>query len=205
MNRDPHDETEELLPWYANGQLDAGDRTRVEAHLAGCARCQRQLNIDRRLVEEFRTIAPEVDSGWARLRRRIEAPVLRQRRNWVAQAARDFVESFKRPVVVAWATAQIAFIAVAAALWPSLTQPAYQALGSAPAASAANVIVMFRPEAKEAAIRGALRASGASLVGGPTSADAYLLHVPAKSRPSALARLRADHDVAMAQPIDAPK
>ena len=36
----PHDEAEELLPWYATGQLEAVQRERVEAHLAECADCQ---------------------------------------------------------------------------------------------------------------------------------------------------------------------
>jgi hypothetical protein len=64
------------------------------------------------------------------------------------------------------------------------------------------VIILFRPEATEAGMRSALRQSGASLVGGPTDADAYLLNVPEAQRPTALARLRADREVLMAEPID---
>ena len=63
---------------------------------------------------------------------------------------------------------------------------------------------MFKPDAREADMRAALAASGASLVGGPTDADAYLLHVPAGARPSALAKLGADRNVTLAQPIDGP-
>jgi len=32
----PHDEAEELLPWYVTGKLDAADRERVEKHLTEC-------------------------------------------------------------------------------------------------------------------------------------------------------------------------
>ena len=54
----------------------------------------------------------------------------------------------------------------------------------------------------EEEIRGLLNASGASLVGGPTSADAYLLSVPATQRTSALHKLQSDDQVQMAEPID---
>ena len=61
---------------------------------------------------------------------------------------------------------------------------------------------MFRPEAREAELRGAIQGSGATLVGGPTEADAYLLHVPANSRSAAIAKLQGNSKVTLAQPID---
>jgi len=137
-----HDEAEALLPWYATGQLDVGDRALVDAHLVSCARC------------------------------------------------------------VAVAAAQFAFLILAGGILLSLSRPDYRALGSASAAPAANLIVIFRPDATEQDMRSVLRASGASLVGGPTSADAYLLHVAAADRPTAIARLQSDRHVQMAQPID---
>ena len=203
-DRDAHEQADELLPWYATGQLDDRERSLVEAHLAGCAECQRQLAAEQRLVEEFQAESPEVDeAGWARLRSRIATPApKRERRNWIGEAAEDLRRIFSRPVYATLAAAEVAFVAFAAWFLPFATQPAYQALGSSQAPAAANVIVMFRADATEADMRGALVASGATLVGGPTSSDAYLLHVPAKARDSALARLRADHDVTLAQPID---
>jgi hypothetical protein len=51
-------------------------------------------------------------------------------------------------------------------------------------------------------VRSTLRIANASIVDGPTAADAYLLHVPPQQRNEALARLRADDDVQMAEPID---
>src|SRR3954465_7046561 len=67
----PHDEAEALLPWYATGQLNAADGARVESHLAACARCQRQLSLERRMMSEFQALSPEFDAGWNRLRSRI--------------------------------------------------------------------------------------------------------------------------------------
>ena len=54
-----------------------------------------------------------------------------------------------------------------------------------------------------AAIRGALKSSGSRLVDGPTGADAYVLRAPDALRSEAVAKLRADRDVVVAEPIDA--
>ena len=70
----PHDEAEELLPWYANGQLDEADRAKVDAHLSCCDQCRRQLALERQLIDEFQGMVQEVESGWVRLRNRIQAP-----------------------------------------------------------------------------------------------------------------------------------
>ena len=102
------------------------------------------------------------------------------------------------------AFAQLAFVVVVGALFLSLGKPDYRALGSAPAPQSANAIVMFRADASEAHLRELLQSNGASMVGGPTTAGAYLLKVPSASRASTLERLRADRNVTMAQPIDGP-
>jgi hypothetical protein len=83
-----------------------------------------------------------------------------------------------------------------------LSRPDYHALGSAPAPAAANVIVIFRADATEGDVRDVLKAAGASIVGGPTPANAYLLHVAAGQRQLVLAKLQSDDNVQMAEPID---
>jgi len=203
--RDPHEQAEELLPWYATGQLDEADRSLVDAHLAACARCQRQLAGERRMVDRFQSFSPEVDSGWARMRQRIEAPAA-ERPSWIQQTATDIWQMLKRPAVAVLATAQVGLLAIAAAIAPSLSSaPAYVALGDrAAAAPAANVIILFSPQATEADMRSALRNSGASLVGGPTDADAYLLRVAPDQRTPSLTKLRDNGSVLMAEPIDRP-
>jgi hypothetical protein len=197
---DPHEEAEELLPWYATGRLDTADRARIESHLSACARCQRQLKAERRLVEEFRTISPEVDLGWARLRDRIESPG-RKRLSWFTKAIAD-LRQLSRPAAAALLTVVVAITVSITALMTSMDQPSYRALGSPDSSGSATVIVIFRADTTEADMRNALRTSGASLVGGPTSADAYLLHVQPQARLSALERLRANDDVTLAEPID---
>src|SRR5262249_53461118 len=106
------------------------------------------------------------------------------------------------PGVMALAAAQMAFLIVGVSLVLSLNQPRYRALGSAAPSPTANVIVIFRSDATEEEIRDTLKASNASIVDGPTSADAYLLRVPARQRQLALSRLQSDNEVQMAEPID---
>lgn len=196
----PHDAAEELLPWYATGQLDEADRVCVEEHLASCSGCRNQLAMERRMIHEFRSQVPEVDAGWARLRKRIEPQFTPPRhRPRTGLRLRDLV---RRPAIAVLAAAQLAFVVLAGGLLLSLSRPTYHALGSAPVPQSGNVLVIFRADATVEDIRNSLRASGASIVGGPTSADAYLLRVPPKQRPAALAKLKADNQVQLAEPVD---
>jgi hypothetical protein len=48
-----------------------------------------------------------------------------------------------------------------------------------------------------------MTAAGASIVSGPTSTGAYLLHVDPRQRQSALTKLRANDEVQLAEQIDA--
>lgn len=198
--RKPHDEAEELLPWYATGRLDDGDRSRVEKHLSSCAFCRQQLALERQLIDEFQAMTPEVESGWARLRSRVQAPIpMRQRR---PNPLAEFWGFVTRPAVAGLAAAQIAFVIASGAVLLSLSRPVYHTLGSAPVPVSANIIVMFRADATIDDVRGTLKSAGASIVDGPTTADAYLLHVAPQQRQRALARLQSDDNIQMAQPID---
>ena len=205
--RPPYDEAEELLPWYATGQLDDTDRARVEAHLASCAYCRQQLVLERQLIDQFQQMSPQIESGWERLKNRIEAqvpppaPAPRRtpaRRNVLA----ELWALLNRPAVAALAVAQLAFVVVAGSVLVSLSRPSYHALGSTSGPAAANVIVMFRADATLEDVRDSLRTAGASIVDGPTPADAYLLHVAPRQREAALAKLQANASVQMAEPID---
>lgn len=205
----PHHEAEELLPWYVTGQLDREDLALVENHVSSCAHCRRQLAFERRMLDEFAGLVPEVDTGWERLRQRIEPrqrPLPRESL-WdkVAREASAAWQSFTRPAVAALATAQLAFVAIAGTVLYSLSQPSYQALGSAPPPQSANVIAMFSGDTTEAQMNTLLQTNGAFVVGGPTPTGAYLLRVPAASRQAALERLRGDRHVIMAEPIDGAK
>jgi len=196
----PHDEAEMLLPWYATGQLEPSDRLLVERHLSSCADCREQLVLERRLVHEFRGYTPEVDAGWARLRRRMEPG--RTQRDSGARAGGRRWSIVRHPVVAGLAAAQLGVLLIGGTLLFSMSRPNYQALGSAPAPANADLIIIFRPQATEEKLRSTLRSANASIVEGPTDANAYLLHVPSEQRLQSLDRLQKDRDVQMAQPID---
>jgi anti-sigma factor RsiW len=200
----PHDDAEALLPWYATGQLEPRDRALVEDHLQSCVQCQQQLFLERRLIDEYGTLVPQVENGWSRLRATLDLGT-KPKRPPLFQPLGDFWRSLTRPPVMGLVAAQAVFVLVGAGLLMSLERPQpaqYHALGSTPAPATADVIVMFQPSTTEQQMRSALQDSGASLVGGPTVADAYLLHVDQGQRPAALAKLRRDRQITMAQPID---
>lgn len=196
----PHDQSEVLLPWYATEQLEPADRLVVERHLSSCADCREQLRIERRLIQEFRGFAPDVDAGWTRLRNRIQTPDRRRSRHGSTPARKWNI--VRHPAVAALAAAQLAMLVIGGGWLMTLSKPAYHALGSASAPAPADAIIIFRPGATEQDVRAMLRAANASIVEGPTDADAYLLHIPGNARRQSLARLQASPDVQMAQPID---
>src|SRR5262245_30622742 len=57
-NRDEraHQRIWELLPWYVNGTLLESEREKVEEHLAGCSRCQTEVEACRRTAQAVRNL-----------------------------------------------------------------------------------------------------------------------------------------------------
>lgn len=193
LNGDTHAQIQHLLPWYVTGALTDKDAAQVEAHLAECAECRADVEIEKTLARQVRTLPCDVERGWATLKARID------------EAARPRARLLSRRVSLGWAAAaQAASLAVVVPVMAfTLGQPrlAYRTLGAPPGA-AGNLIVVFRPNTPEAALRATLARSQARIVDGPTSTDAYVLHVAAGRRAAALARLRADPDIALAEPLD---
>lgn len=196
---EPHDEAEMLLPWYATGKLDAADRLIVERHLSSCAECRDQLAIERRLARELRGFAPEVDAGWERLRRRMSQG---QTGRATFRRPRRTSSLLRNPVIAGLAAAQLGVLVVGASLLLSMSRPNYRTLGSTAAPAAADAIVIFRPETKEGDVRAILKSMDATIVGGPTDANAYVLHVPPEKRRHSIESLQASRAVELAQPID---
>ena len=205
LGGNPHRETEELLPWYVTGRIDPVDRARVEAHLANCAACQAELATERRLHSEVAGLPLDVGMSWAQFRQRLDLNPMPPKRQRVAEFSAGIRRVVGRPGKIGWfLAAQLAVVLVIAVEVSPFGQPVapYHALGGAPAGNGGNAIIVFRPDASEQEMRHALNSSGARLVGGPTAADAYVLYVPLARRDAALARLRADADVVLAEPID---
>ena len=78
-----------LVTGYVDGGLAAPDRLRVEEHIAGCPRCQAQVDVERMLSSAVRSLpAPPLPHGLAsRVRRRSRKPVALRRRVWMPALA----------------------------------------------------------------------------------------------------------------------
>jgi anti-sigma factor RsiW len=198
-----HRQAQDLLPWYLTGKLAAPEKALVEAHLAACSTCQADLRLEGRLKAEIAAL-PEVEHGWAAMRRRVERD--QARGPWAALTA-WLVRVGARPQGFRWVgwalAAQGVLVVFAGALVLSSGRTErYHVLGAPFAAASGNLVVIFRPEASELHLRTLLNDNHARLVDGPTAADAYVLHVPGPARAAALASLRRSADVVLAEPID---
>lgn len=194
---DPHRAIELLLPWYATGKLDDGDRATVDAHLGTCTLCRASLEREKRLKGEIAQLPIRADLGWEKLQRRL-APDQTQRRPPRAWRTPTW------PALAAFATAQAALLCVAVLLiWSAAPQAGYRTLGAPSSRNSGTLIVMFRPDTVEQEMRFTLNRAGVRLVDGPTAAGAYVLAVSPARRDTALADLRTRRSVMLAQPIEA--
>jgi len=210
VHLDSHQAVQALLPWYVTGQLSGEEQVRVAMHLADCPRCQADLELERKLQAAHREITTggDVESGLEKLRRQITARAPRRRALGLAQRLR--IDWRDGAAWMRWALgvqsvalAAIGVLAVVMIL-PSAPDDAYRGLGAASAGSASgSAVTMFKPDATEQEIRRALTRSGARLIGGPTVTGAYLLALPAGHERSALAELRAQPAVVLAESLDA--
>ena len=185
-----HRAAQELMPWFVNGTLDAGEASVVARHIAECPRCQK----DAAEQDALRSIAVpdgsvgDVDRDWAVLRSRIgalprsakPAPDIANPRWW---------KQWLPIAVVVQAAVMLSLLLVL--IGAPLRDERYRALGSATAAAEPNAVAVFRNDATNQQMRDALHAAGASIVGGPTVTNAYLLRFDAGVASEALARLRA--------------
>lgn len=216
LSDERHQQVQNLLPWYVNDTLDEDEAAAVEAHLVECEECRADLMSERALGSETALALMDVDQGWAAMRERIEAgerpPEKSDATALPLPPSAEGLVPFRRKnilsrrIPIGWALAAqaaalVLVIGGAEFARPS-AEPTYHALGSTPAPAAGNVIVIFRPDATEQAMRAALAGSGTRLVDGPTASGAYVLHADAAKRADALAALRADSHIVLAEPID---
>lgn len=76
MNQHAHQESQDLLPWLANGTLAGTELERVQAHLQGCAQCRADLAALHTLRAAAPAAAPDLDveGALARLLPQLETP-----------------------------------------------------------------------------------------------------------------------------------
>lgn len=211
--------TDDALIGYLDGQADLSRAREIEAALAASPELRRRLGElearDQDVRDAFDALleapVPEALAQRVRAAAKGGARVVRLKTpgkpRLAAAAATPPAAAAARPAWMGWAlAAQFAGLVVLTALviHPLNVRPApaYHALGAAPAAVQPNLMVIFKPQTSEAAVRETLRAAGARVVGGPTEADAWLLQTPADQRAAALVKLRGARHVALAEPVD---
>jgi len=203
LNGDPHEQAQRLLPWYANGTLDPSERGAVEAHLADCAECRNELRLDLAIGAEIAAVPVDADRAWAAF----QSGLNQRRAPRISQFSLPARSILRRRVPLGWAlSAQavaMALIVGVVRMPVPLPQPVYHALSAPSVAAHGNLVVIFRPDATEEDLRRTLMRNGARLVDGPTVSDAYVLRVAADQRAAVLGRLRQNHAVVLAEPIDA--
>lgn len=208
LDGDAHAKVQELLPWYLSGGLNDDEQAMVRQHLGACADCQAELQAERRLAAEVAAApsAPvlDVEHGWAAMSGHLQREALPGRR--ALRAGGRIAAQFRSGAPwMSWAlAAQAACLAltVGALVYETSKPPTFRALGAVEPVAAGNVVVIFQPDTREGDLRRILKDGGARLVDGPTAADAYVLHVSPEVREEALAKLRAQAQIVLAEPID---
>ena len=200
MGLSAHQRVQELLPWYVMESLDAEDRAFVDEHLAACLICQRDVEWHCELRAAHDDAVPpfDVERALASMKAAVAATRAEQR---------PYNPRTRWAPWVGWAiAAQVAVVAcfVAATRLPEAASPAaYRALGHASMPDApSRLLVVFAPQVSEEEMRRILRDSGARIVDGPTSTDAYILAVPPPRAKAALLALRAERSVALVESLD---
>ncbi|MFH0340562.1 MAG: anti-sigma factor family protein [Chromatiales bacterium] len=199
---DPHRHIIEILPWYANGSLDPREAMEVEAHLAGCPSCQRELRWCRDIAHSVQTMD---DQEWVpspghfdSLMEKVNAssPAQRLTMAWRDRFTR-FVQSIRQsPAEMRWMLAMqtVTVVVLAGALivlMPHKQPEYYQTLSSpteADPTDAPRVKLALSEDAKEKEIRSLLLGMHASIVQGPNSLGVYVVALP-KHSPAQLAQV----------------
>ena len=196
-----HQAVQQMLPWLLAGTLDSDELAMTQLHLKSCGQCQADLDWERRL----RAAAPapdaafDADRGFAQLLPRLGPE---------ASSGVGVLDRWRKAAAAnsAWlkwtAAAQLAAIGVLSVMLArdGHDDAGYRAMGGV-AGGAGNAVVVFKPDTLEREMRRILQASGARVVDGPTVTDAYVLALAPSQVAAALARMRMESAVTLAQPL----
>jgi hypothetical protein len=183
---DTHAEAWALLPWLANGRIEADDREWVEAHVQGCADCRAELAAQRLVATQItRDVAdtpPSAASGeqqsFNKLWARIEAA------ESASQAAAGSLGGAapapRSSRTVRWLVAAVVVQALGLAVLGlalrsgHLAEPVYKTVADPlPRLNAPAVRLVFTPGASMGTVNTLLTHQGLSLVAGPGSSGNY--------------------------------
>lgn len=196
----------EALPWVANGRATPEQAALVEAHLPHCADCRDELDWQRRMQAALQRAVDNADAD-AESERSLQALMARlddaPEQGAPAPGGRRLTFALAAAVVLQ----AIGLGALSLQLWWAEPGDAgYRTLSNAVAAPAsATLRVLPDPGLSLAGWQALLQAQGLRVVDGPNSAGAYavapLPGVATRSTEQALAALRAQPGVRLAEPI----
>ncbi|HEX8615810.1 MAG TPA: zf-HC2 domain-containing protein [Telluria sp.] len=204
LNQEPtgasHQAMRDLLPWFANGTLGETEAASVRAHLEHCAQCAGEVAWQRQL----HAAAPAEPSGLDPERALTRLMPRLGPQTSAAPPGASGLLAWSGGGWMPWALAgQGALIAVLAMqlMAPVGRSANYRTLSNGASAPAGTIVVMFRPDASVREVQRTLQASGARVVDGPTVTGAFVLSAPPGGQSNALAVLRADAGVQLAEAL----
>lgn len=202
LNTDAHQEAQELLPWFVLGTLNAAETAMVREHLRSCSQCQADMELQRKM--QAIPLEPraelDVNSAFAKLRAQLP-PQQQVRKVSLAERVQGLARQWWMPWVIAAQTAALACLCVVV-LQKQAAPVQYIALG-AQIEDKGNMVVMFKPQTAESELRRILQGADARVVDGPLVTGAYVVHVNDGKRAQALAALRGEPAVTMAESLEA--
>ena len=138
---------ESLLDRYLNGDLDAGEMAQMEAHVAGCRRCHRQVAALRAFSQNFRDRVHHVTDSvdFVALEKQVLNKVLRQYRS--RGGFSRFIASLKYTIPAAVTAGLVLFFAYSNfVLQPP---PAPSAIINSFTGSMSSVMIFETPETRQ--------------------------------------------------------
>lgn len=203
----------EAIPWVVNGSATAAQRRLLDAHLASCSDCRRELARERELqsaiVSEPHPAVDDVDAGLQRLFARID----RASEHGQVAAADPSRQGPRRAAASSlqlWLAAAVVVEALALAVLGvglvarSDPAPGYTTLSDGAAARGATIRIVPAPSLRIDDLQRMLQALHLQVVAGPNSVGAYDLAPQAEqpARELQISTLRADPGLRLVEPID---
>jgi hypothetical protein len=216
----PHQEIEELLPWYANGTLTPAEQLAVERHLDQCPACRMELAQCRALADrlhESAEVAWQPPAGhFDRLLADIDhltPPAPAKAGPSLPQRLLAWLRATPSPVrwTLAFESLAVAVL-VLVVLLPAAppTEPGYETLSNSdtpPATEEPRLRVVFAEPMTVGELHALLRDLDGQIVAGPTVLGVYTVAVtggerPAEARDRAVTVLRAHAQVRLVEPLE---
>ena len=190
-----HSDITELLPWYANATLREEEREIVEAHLANCRQCTRELEslslMQQAIVDINHVVEPSPRLTFERALDKVEeyetakpgtdhANVRASLRDWIGNFFSGWWTSTPLLPRAIIAVQAILVIGLAGTIFYGQHKEKIYTTSGASSGDRANsrIVVGFDDNASEQQMRQALSAVHGKIIDGPSALGLYTIQVP---------------------------